>query len=35
MILGNFVQFKYDTNERMSACSWIILQCGDHFHFTK
>ena len=32
MILGNLAQYKYDTNERMSACSWIILQYGDQFY---
>ena len=32
MILGNLAQYKYDTNERMSECSWIILQCGVQFY---
>ena len=33
MILGNLAQYNYDTNERMSACSWIILRYGDQFYF--
>ena len=33
MILGNLAQYKYDTNERMSACRRIILQYDDQFYF--
>ena len=33
MILGNLAQYNYDTNECMSACSWIVLRYGDQFYF--